>query len=51
MDLMLSYGLGLKLSYGLGLKLSYGLDLKSVTGPKAPMVLRGRKVLRGHHSL
>jgi hypothetical protein len=48
---MLSCGLGLKLSYGLGLKLSYGLDLKSVTGPKAPMVLRGRKVLKGHHSL
>ena len=59
MDLKLSYGLGLKSSYGLDLKsscglgrsLSYGLDLKSVTGPKAPMALRGRKVLRGHHSL
>jgi hypothetical protein len=30
---------------------SYGSDLKSVTGPKAPMVQRGRKVLKGHHSL
>jgi len=48
---MLSYGLGLKLSCGLGRRLSYGLDPKSVTGPKAPMVLRGLKVLKGHHSL
>jgi len=44
----MSYGLDLKMNYGSDLKMNYGSDLKSVTGPKAPMVLRGRK---GHHLL